>query len=162
MMQLLSQLSMMAAEAEESTEERVERLENVAAKTDVDENTLFDVEEDLRRYVKHRLQTLDGEEAAQVEQLKQQAPAMMGVPADDVEDVAAVILARMLVAQPERVATIVHNLDEILLRTGLYEEVDDPTVTREELPAPIDLDVGEVEAAQGGMNGMGLDVDGDL
>jgi len=157
MMQLMTQLSMMAAEAEESTEERVERLETVAEDSAVDENTLYDAEEEIRRYVKHRLENLDGEEREKVDELKQQAPAMLGVPPEDVEDVVAVIAARMIVAKPERVASIVNGLDTILHRSDLYEEVDAEAPSPDDLPEPVDLDVGEVDVGQPGDTPAGLD-----
>lgn len=157
MMQLMTQLSMMAAESYESTEERVQRLETTAADTDVDETTLYDVEEEVRRYAKHRLQSLEGEEAQQVEQLKQEAPAMLGVPADDVDDVAAVLIARMLVSEPKRVAEIVHNLDWIFQDTGLYYEMDVPTPSEDVLPDAVDLDAGALEDGTTEIPGADLD-----
>jgi len=154
---MMTQLSMMAAESYESTEERVQRLETTAAETAVDESTLYDMEQNVRRYAKHRLQSLEGEEAQQVEQLKQQAPAMLGVPADDVDDVAAVLIARMLISEPQRVAAIVHNLDNIFLEAGLYDELDVDVPGESVLPNEVDLDAGAFEDGATGIPDAELD-----
>jgi hypothetical protein len=64
---------------------------------------------------------------------------------DDVDDVAAVLVARMLVSDPQRVAAIVHNLDRIFFEAGLYEELVFDTPGDDVLPDGIDLDAGALE-----------------
>lgn len=141
MMNVMTQAAMMAGQAIETEEERVERLEEVEAESGVDATTLYDVERNIRGLGRHRIDQLSPETRQNVQNIAQQAAPMVGVPADQMEDLACVLVAQMIVSSPLRAAKVVHSLDEIFSRTGLYEEVavDDPDP--EVLEQPVDLDV---------------------
>lgn len=124
MMNLMTQAAMMAGQAIETDEERVDRLEAVEQETGIDANTLYDVERDVRGLGRYRIDQLPPETRQQIQGLAEQAAPMVGVPADQMEDLACVLVGQMLVDEPERAARIVYTLNEIFERDGLYAEAD--------------------------------------
>lgn len=139
----MTQLALMVAQLQETTEERVERLETTAAESDADAETLYDVEEELRRAGKIRLDELDEDTRQQWANLKQQVGPMVGVDPEYLDDLALLAVARILVDDPRRTAEIVATLDDVFSRQGLYDELDIETPSPGELSEPIDVDVLE-------------------
>lgn len=141
MFDLMTQAAMMATQAIETDEQRVERLEILAEETDVDENTLYDVEQELRGLARHRLDELEDEKQQQLDQLAQQAAPMVGVPGDEVDDLLCILLAMHVVGRPERAATIVAGLHDVFDRNGLYDEASVTAPAPELLQQPVEVDV---------------------
>jgi hypothetical protein len=122
-MDLMQQIALLASQADETAEERAERLEQAGAEADVGPETLYDVEEDLRRLAREQ-RDLNPEKMEQIEAFTQQFAPMLGIPPDKADELAIKLATQLAMDKPETTATIVRSLHQVFSERGLYNELD--------------------------------------
>jgi len=122
-MDMMQQLAMLASQANETPEQRADRLEEAAAESAVDADTLYDVEQDLRRLARER-RDANPEKAQQIEAMAQQFAPMLGIDPSQADEIAIKLGGQFATARPRATATIVRSLHEVFDERGLYDELD--------------------------------------
>jgi len=144
---LIQQIAQVAQQADETDEERANRLTDAADQSGATTETLYHVEQDVRRLARHHLR----ENEQTVAQAKMQATAFapaLGLDPESAEEIANVdtvvnLVGQYALARPRVAALAVRSLHETFDRNGLYEELGTEAPTPAELDAPINVDGGE-------------------
>ncbi|NLV08736.1 hypothetical protein GOC74_02130 [Halomicrobium mukohataei] len=124
MQEIMQQVALLASEADETDEQRAQRLEEIAVETDIEAETLYNVEEDLRSELRRYLET-HPQQRQDLQQLAQQFGPLLGIDPNAADDLVVSLGTQKALADPVMTAQVVRTLHTVFTDRGLYDQLDE-------------------------------------